>query len=192
MNTIMFPRVLNAYWPLIVGGALTSFAVGRWLFDRSYHPIELFYWVALFVCVFNLVACYKNVRSQIILGRIGIFALTIWPILLMYGNLNPTDPTITTQIATASFFLLGALAIPIGQLGELAVHFIVVALGFSSAHDLSAVMSLTQYFIFETARYVIWICIQWFWFVPFIMRLLRRKFGRSSAVAKTQTAPASN
>lgn len=192
MNTIMFPRILNAYWLLIVGGALSSFAMGRWLMDRNYHPIELFYWIAFFVCAFNFVACYKNVRSQIVVGRIGILALMLWPILLMYGNLEPAKPTMASQVSWVSFLILGTLAIPVAQLGELAVHFIVVSLGFSSTHDLSVVMSLTQYFIFETARYVIWISIQWFWFVPFIMRLVRRKIGRSPAVAETKTASAAN
>ena len=185
MNTYEFPKVIKTYWLLVVGAALTLYSVGRWLLDQKSDPTTFYYAIMLFVCAFNFVACYKNVRSQIILGRICIFALMLWPLLLMAGNLEPARLTTASEVSWASFFLLGALALPISLLGELAIHFVVVSLGLSSIHDLSSVMSITQYFVFETGRYVIWICIQWFWFVPFIMRFLRRKFDPLPAVAKT-------
>lgn len=176
MNAIIHSRTLNAYWLLIAGILLVFFAIGRAIFDRNYHPIELFYGVAFFVCAFNLVASFKNLRTQIILGRICMAAVMLWPLMVMYGNLEPTKLTTASEISWASFFLLGALAIPVAQIGELAVHFITVAFGLSSTHDLSMAMSITQYFVFETSRYIVWVCIQWWLLVPFVMRWLRRKF----------------
>ena len=175
MNSIKYRQIFGSYWILIAGATLALFAMLHWLADRSYHPIELFYEIAFFVCVFNLVAAYKENRSQIFLGRISMLAIMFWPICLMYVNLKQTDPTITTQVTMASFFLLGALAIPVSQAGELIVYLILKSYGFASSHDLSSLLSMTQYFIFETMRYVFWIFIQWVYFVPLIMRWLRRK-----------------
>jgi hypothetical protein len=177
MNMVILLRTFKTYWLLMMSVALAFFAMSRWLIDRNYHPIELYYSVTFFICIFNLVACFRNIRSQINLGRIGIFAVILWPILLMLGNIEPPKSNTASEISWASFFILGALAIPVAQIGELLVHFALVSFGFASTHDLSKVMSISQYFAFEATRYVIWICIQWFWFVPLVMRWLRRRFS---------------
>jgi hypothetical protein len=176
MSAAIYVRFFKSYWLLIVGVALALFLAGRWVLDRSSNPFEWYFTIAFFVCAFNFVACFKNIRSQIILGRISIFAVMLCPILLMLGNIAPPKSNTASEISAATFFLFGALAIPIAQIGELIVHFGLVSFGFASTHDLSKVMSIKQYFAFETTRYVIWICIQWLWFVPLVMRWLRRRF----------------
>lgn len=168
-------QYLNLYLLLLPCVLLSVFLFVKWLFDPTFRPIEYFYWFLPFAYFFNFRACYiANIR-QIFVGRLLIMVLAIWPLVIMYHNLHLSPETMGSQISWASFFLLGALAVPVALVGELLLHLGLVICGYNSSHDVSKSLSIDVYFMLEASRYIFWIWVQWMVALPLAIKYLRKR-----------------